>query len=110
MRARDPGRGWMCKSSSCKLPADRSVRRLFANSTAFAMPLLASAYATKNVRCSGGAMARFPCAAACLLALVLALRGSPALAQIWPAGPVRIVVPYAAGGPVDFPARLLIDR
>jgi tripartite-type tricarboxylate transporter receptor subunit TctC len=33
-----------------------------------------------------------------------------ALAQEWPAGTVRIVVPYAAGGPVDFPARLLIDR
>src|SRR5712671_3296342 len=32
------------------------------------------------------------------------------LAQEWPAGTVRIVVPYAAGGPVDFPARLLIDR
>jgi tripartite-type tricarboxylate transporter receptor subunit TctC len=34
----------------------------------------------------------------------------PAPAQDWPAGTTRIVVPYAAGGPVDFPARLLIDR
>src|SRR4051812_37486068 len=34
----------------------------------------------------------------------------PALAQEWPSGTVRVVVPYAAGGPVDVPARLLIDR
>jgi len=35
---------------------------------------------------------------------------APVSAQDWPAGTTRIVVPYAAGGPVDFPARLLIDR
>jgi hypothetical protein len=35
---------------------------------------------------------------------------APASAQDWPAGTTRIVVPYAAGGPVDFPARLVIDR
>ena len=34
----------------------------------------------------------------------------PAAAQEWPSGTVRVVVPYAAGGPVDVPARLLIDR
>lgn len=28
----------------------------------------------------------------------------------WPSGTVRLIVPYTAGGPVDFPARLLIDR
>jgi len=38
------------------------------------------------------------------------LVAAPALAQEWPAGTVRVIVPYAAGGPVDFPARLLIDR
>ena len=35
---------------------------------------------------------------------------APALAQDWPSGTVRIIVPYAAGGPVDFPVRLIIDR
>jgi tripartite-type tricarboxylate transporter receptor subunit TctC len=35
---------------------------------------------------------------------------TPAPAQDWPSGTVRLIVPYAAGGPVDFPARLLIDR
>src|SRR3977135_3989198 len=40
----------------------------------------------------------------------VALVAAPALAQEWPSGTVRVVVPYAAGGPVDVPARLLIDR
>src|SRR5712691_1748953 len=41
---------------------------------------------------------------------IVVLVAAPALAQEWPAGTVRVIVPYAAGGPVDFPARLLIDR
>jgi tripartite-type tricarboxylate transporter receptor subunit TctC len=44
------------------------------------------------------------------LPIILAFIASPASAQEWPAGTVRVVVPYAAGGPLDLPARLLIDR
>ena len=44
------------------------------------------------------------------IAAVLILIASPAVAQDWPSGTVRLIVPFAAGGPVDFPTRLLIDR
>jgi tripartite-type tricarboxylate transporter receptor subunit TctC len=43
------------------------------------------------------------------LALVLLL-GSPAHAQDWPTRPVTMIVPYAAGGPVDTVARILAVR
>jgi len=39
-----------------------------------------------------------------------ALAGSQALAQAFPAKPVKLVVPYPAGGPVDGVARGLADR
>jgi tripartite-type tricarboxylate transporter receptor subunit TctC len=45
-----------------------------------------------------------------LRSIAVILIASPALAQEWPTGTVRVIVPYAAGGPLDLPARLLIDR
>ena len=45
-----------------------------------------------------------------LIAVILAIVVFPALAQEWPSGTVRVIVPYAAGGPLDLPARLLINR
>lgn len=42
-------------------------------------------------------------------ALLVALTG-PASAQDWPARPVTVVVPYAAGGPVDTIARIIAAR
>src|SRR5476649_1870284 len=42
-----------------------------------------------------------------LLALVAAFAAATASAQSWPAKPLRIVVPYTAGGPADVLVRAL---
>ncbi len=43
-------------------------------------------------------------------AIALAAATAPAQAQNWPTRPVNVVVPYAAGGPVDTIARILTAR
>jgi len=46
-------------------------------------------------------------AAALAIAFILA---SPCIAEDWPARPVTLVVPFAAGGPVDVSGRILAQR
>jgi tripartite-type tricarboxylate transporter receptor subunit TctC len=45
-----------------------------------------------------------------ILLLLLFQVGSSATAQMWPDKPVKIIVPYAAGGGTDIIARVLADR
>ena len=45
-----------------------------------------------------------------LLGLALALVASAAAAQAWPTRPLRLIIPYAAGGPVDISGRLVAAK
>jgi tripartite-type tricarboxylate transporter receptor subunit TctC len=55
-------------------------------------------------------MSRIPRSLLFAVAVVVTLPGLPALAQAWPAKPIRFIVPFAAGGVTDVVARAITPR
>jgi len=49
-------------------------------------------------------------AALCITGAALSITNQAAFAQDWPSKPIRLVVPYAAGGPADVIARLVAKK
>ena len=47
---------------------------------------------------------------AATLALLCAAHPPPASAQTWPQKPIRLIVPFPAGGGTDFVARMVADH
>ncbi len=45
-----------------------------------------------------------------ILALAFVLPAADAVAQAWPARPIRVIVPFAGGGPIDAVARPVLDK
>jgi tripartite-type tricarboxylate transporter receptor subunit TctC len=55
-------------------------------------------------------MSRIPRSLLFAVAVVVTFPGLPALAQAWPAKPIRFIVPFAAGGVTDVVARAITPR